>query len=80
MCQQAYEQQLAKVADVFDVETFIIADSKEDAQATMTGILKQWGFKDIDFVFLEKHGLGVRVRARGYVHRPGDHYGWLQTR
>ena len=78
MEQGEYERQIAKIADVFDIETFVMAESEEEARGTITGIMGQWGFQDIDFVFLEKRGLGVRIRARGYVHRPGDRYGWLE--
>ncbi|MGQ9674613.1 MAG: hypothetical protein ACUVX1_02990 [Chloroflexota bacterium] len=42
-------------------------------------MLSELGFKDVDIVFAEHTGPGIRVRARAYIHRPGDHYRWLHT-
>ena len=74
---EEYKALLGKVADVLDVETFIVAGSEDEAKRTVMSMMETWGFSDIDFVFVEQHGLGAKVRARAYVHRPGDRYAWL---
>ena len=68
---------LAKVIDGLDFETFIKAKSEEDAKATMISLIKALGFNDVDVVFVEYNGMGARVRARAYIHRASDEYGWL---
>ena len=78
LSKQEYLAKLGKVADILDIETFIIADSEEEAKNVIQSLFEQWGFSDIDFVFVEQHGLGAKIRARAYVHRPGDRYGWLE--
>ena len=78
LSEQEYQALLGKVVDILDIETFIVGDSEEEAKSVMQSLFEQWGFTDTDFVFVEQHGLGAKVRARAYVHRPGDHYGWLK--
>ena len=70
---------LNRIIDGLDFETFIKAESEKDAEAAMLELLKTLGFKDADIVFVEHQGSGVRVRARTYIHRPGDQYGWFTS-
>ena len=71
------EQLLDRIIDGMDFETFIRAKSEEDAKSVMLQLLKNMGFKDVDLVFVEYQGSGARIRARAYIHRSGDKYGWL---
>lgn len=67
-----------KIMDALDVETFFICKDEEEGRKLMLGMLKEMGFSSIDIVFAEHLGLGARVRGRAYVHRPADHYAWLE--
>lgn len=66
-----------RIMDALDIETFLICDSEEEGRQLAVQLIKEWGFKDVDIVFIQFQGPGVRVRARAYVHRSGDVYGWL---
>ncbi|MGB9867082.1 MAG: hypothetical protein ACPLPR_04115 [Bacillota bacterium] len=66
------------VIDAIDVETFLASSSEEEARRTMLAIMKRMGLADAEIVFVEMTGPGARVRARSYVHKPGDRYRWLK--
>lgn len=68
---------LEKVMDALDVETFLVCSSEEEGKKLTLDLMKDLGFKDVDIVFIEFRGPGVRVRSRAYLHRAGDRYGWL---
>jgi len=70
---------LDQIMDAVDVETFFVCASEEAGRNLMIALLKQWGFTDIDVVFAQHEGPGVRVRGRAYVYRPSDKYQWLLT-
>jgi hypothetical protein len=65
------------VMDGLDIETFIACESEEEGRLLAKSLLQELGFSDYDIVFIQFHGPGVRLRARAYIHRSGDHYGWL---
>ncbi|HHV78154.1 MAG TPA: hypothetical protein GXX40_00830 [Firmicutes bacterium] len=66
------------VMDAIDVETFLACTSEEEARNTMLEIMKRMGLNEAEIVFVETIGPGARVRARCYVHKPGDEYRWLR--
>ncbi|MBS4023005.1 MAG: hypothetical protein KGZ79_11415 [Dethiobacter sp.] len=69
---------LDKVMDALDIETFIVAKDEDEAIRTIRQIMTDMGLRDIDVVYCKHLGPGARVRARGYVFRAGDMYGWLK--
>jgi len=68
-----YEQ----IMDALDVETFFVCKNEEEGRNLMLGLLKGWGFKDVDVVFAQYEGPGARIRGRAYIYRPADQYAWL---
>lgn len=68
-----------RVADAIDVETFLVCKSEEEARRLALALAQEINLPHGDIVFLEFKGWGARVRLRGYVHHPGDHYRWLET-
>ncbi|GBF34782.1 hypothetical protein DCCM_3902 [Desulfocucumis palustris] len=70
---------LDRVMDGMDIETFIICVSEDEGRRLTLQMFREMGFTDADIVFIQFQGPGVRVRARAYVHRPGDNYGWLKA-
>lgn len=68
---------LEQVMDALDVETFFVCATEAEGRKMMLGLLKAWGFKDVDVVFAQYEGPGARVRGRAYVYRPADRYHWL---
>lgn len=69
-----------QVADAIDIETFFICRDAEEGQRLALRLAEELGLTDASIVFLEHAGIGARVRLRSYVHRPGEHYGWLENR
>lgn len=70
---------LEKVLDAIDMETFLICRDEDEGKGLMLKLMEQLGFKDTSIVFIEHNGPGARIRARGYIYKPGDSYGWLKT-
>lgn len=66
-----------QVMDALDVETFFVCDNEQQGRSLMLRLLKEWGLQDVDVVFAQHEGPGVRVRGRAYIHRPADRYRWL---
>ena len=70
---------LDRVMDALDVETFLVCKDEEEGKKLGLRLMQKLGFKDIDLVFLQYEGTGVRVRIRAYIHRSGDSYAWLKV-
>lgn len=66
------------VADAIDIETFLLAKSEEEAGALALALAQEMQLRHAGLVFVEQRGPGARVRIRGYIHHPGDHYRWLE--
>lgn len=71
---------LETVMDALDVETFLVCQNEEEGKQIGLQMMKNLGFDDVDIVFIEFIGPGARMRARAYLHRSGDKYGWLFTK
>lgn len=67
-----------RIMDALDIETFIVCNSEEEGRQLIIQLLREWKFNDVDIVFSQFQGPGSRIRARAYVHRAGDVYGWLK--
>lgn len=68
---------LNQVMDALDFETFLVCNSEDEGKKMILELMKELGFDDVDVVFIQYMGPGVRVRSRAYLHRAGDRYGWL---
>ena len=69
---------LDRVIDVLDVETFLLCSSEDEARDLAVQLAAEMNLPHADIVFLEFQGTGARIRLRTYIHRPGDHYRWLE--
>ena len=67
---------LHRVMDAVDLETFIICASEAEGKGLALRLLRELGFADGDIVSIAFNGVGVRVRLRGTVYKPGDEYHW----
>ncbi len=70
-------QVFARVMDALDIETFLVCESLEEGQNLALTMMKDLGFQDVDVVFIQFQGPGVRVRVRAYLARSGDNYAWM---
>jgi hypothetical protein len=68
----------AHVLDALDVETFLVCSSEEEGKHLALTLMKDLGFEDVDIVSVRFQGVGVRVRVRAYINKPGDSYTWLE--
>lgn len=68
---------LDRIMDALDIETFIVCGSEEEGRKLLIQLLRDWKLNDVDIVFSQFQGPGSRIRARAYIHRSGDIYGWL---
>ena len=71
-------QALDHVVDAIDIETFLFCKTEEEAKDLAQALIHEMNLPHGDIVFLEQRGWGARVRIRTYVHRPGDHYRWME--
>jgi predicted CopG family antitoxin len=68
---------LEKVMDAVDLETYLVCKDEEEAEKFTLELMEKLGFKDTTIVFIQHQGPGARIRARGYIYKPGDRYSWL---
>ena len=65
---------LHRVMDAVDLETFIVCESETEGKGLALCLLRELGFSDGDVVSIAYNGVGVRVRLRGTLYKPGDEY------
>ncbi len=70
---------LGKVIDTIDIETYIQCSSLKEGKKLAFELGKELNLGEVDIMFIEFDGFGVRVRLRKYIHKPGQIYGWLNS-
>ncbi len=65
--------------DAVDVETYLVCRDAEEGKALALQLGREMNLGDVDIMFEEFDGYGVRVRLRKYIHKPGNEYRWLKT-
>ena len=68
---------LSHVIDAVDVETYLLCDSAQEGHALARLLGRELNLGDVDVMFEEFDGYGIRVRLRAMIHRPAARYGWL---
>jgi len=71
------ESALNRVIDGIDIETYLSCQNEEEGKFLARKLGEELNLGEIDVVFSEFDGFGVRVRLRKYVVKPGDKYNWL---
>jgi hypothetical protein len=66
-----------KIADAIDIETYIICRDEGEGKRLAMKLGRELNLGDVDVMFEEFDGYGVRVRIRKYIHKPGNRYRWL---
>ena len=66
-----------RVMDAIDIETYIVCASAAEGTKLALSLGREMNLGDVDVMFEEFDGCGVRVRLRKYVYKPGDRYEWL---
>ncbi len=68
---------MQRVMDAIDIETYIVCSSAAEGTQLAMSLGREMNLGDVDIMFEEFDGYGVRVRLRKYIYRPGARYDWL---
>jgi len=68
---------LDHVLDGLDIETYLMCASEQEGKDLALRLGHELQLGEVDIMFQEFDGYGMRVRLRKYVHRPGETYRWL---
>lgn len=68
---------LDAVLDGIDIETYLVCDSEREGKDLALRLGHELNLGEVDIMYQEFDGYGMRVRIRKYVHRPGERYRWL---
>jgi hypothetical protein len=70
---------LNKVIDAIDVETYLMCRDAHNGHFLALQLGREMNLGEVDIMFEEFDGYGIRVRIRKYVHRPAQKYHWLES-
>lgn len=68
---------LNKIMDALDIETYLVCSSAQEGRKLVQQLGEELNLGDLDIMFEEFDGYGMRVRLRKYVFKPGNKYNWL---
>jgi hypothetical protein len=71
------ENAVSKVLDTIDLETYLVCRDEQEGKILALKLGHELNLGDVDIMFHEFDGYGMRVRLRKYVYRPGNEYHWL---
>ena len=66
------------VMDAIDIETYLICRDAQEGRLLALKLGQDMNLGDVDIMYEEFDGFGVRLRLRKYFHKPGAHYPWLE--
>ena len=69
---------LDAVMDGLDIETYLVCGSEREGKDLALRLGQELHLGEVDIMYQEFDGYGMRVRLRKYVHRPGELYRWLR--
>ena len=67
-----------KVLDGLDIETYLVCNDVQEGKQLALRLGKEMNLGDVDIMFEEFDGYGMRVRLRKYISKPGNSYHWLK--
>jgi hypothetical protein len=69
---------LNHVMDGLDIETYLICQNEEEGKFLARKLGTELNLGEVDVMFSEFDGYGLRVRIRKYITKPGDKYLWMK--
>ncbi|MFA6542738.1 MAG: hypothetical protein WCT99_14150 [Bacteroidota bacterium] len=66
------------IMDAVDIETYLICSNEQEGKRLALQLGREMNLGEVDIMFEEFDGYGIRIRLRKYVYRPGNVYHWLQ--
>lgn len=68
-----------KVLDAIDIETYLVCKDSNEGKKLALQLGQELNLGEVDIMFSEFDGYGVRVRLRKYIYKPGDNYLYLNS-
>jgi len=66
------------ILDGLDIETYLVCSDMQEGKRLALQLGKEMNLGDVDIMFEEFDGYGIRVRLRKYIYKPGSDYRWLK--
>lgn len=67
------------VMDAIDIETYLVCKDANEGKKFALQLGAEMNLGEIDIMYEEFDGFGIRVRLRKYVYKPGNVYPWLKS-
>lgn len=68
---------LERVMDAIDIETYIVCRDENEGKKFALQLGQEMNLGEVDIMYQEFDGYGVRLRLRKYVYKPGNIYKYL---
>lgn len=72
------ESAMSRIIDGLDIETYLSCQNEEEGKYFARKLGQELNLGEIDVMYSEFDGFGVRVRLRKYIVKPGDKYEWIK--
>ena len=69
---------LNSIMDGLDIETYLVCRDQQEGKRLALQLGKEMNLGEVDIMFEEFDGYGMRVRLRKYIYKPGNTYRWLK--
>lgn len=63
--------------DAIDIETYLVCTDAYEGKKLALQLGNEMNLGDVDIMFEEFDGYGIRVRLRKYIYKPGNNYLYL---
>jgi hypothetical protein len=68
----------SSVLDGLDIETYLVCSDPNEGKRLALELGREMNLGEVDIMFEEFDGYGMRVRLRKYIFKPGQNYSWLR--
>lgn len=69
-----------RIMDAIDIETYIVCSDANEGKKYAMQLGREMNLGEIDIMYQEFDGYGVRVRLRKYIYKPGNNYNYLNDK
>ncbi|HPI37462.1 MAG TPA: hypothetical protein PK397_05915 [Ignavibacteriaceae bacterium] len=66
-----------RIMDAIDIETYIVCSDANEGKKYAMQLGREMNLGEIDIMYQEFDGYGIRVRLRKYIYKPGNNYTYL---
>lgn len=68
---------MERVMDAIDIETYLVCNDANEGKKLALQLGQEMNLGEIDIMYQEFDGYGVRLRLRKYIYKPGTMYKYL---